>query len=467
MAIVQQAICTFIVCLLSTSAGFIYSWPSSTITMFSSTNTTLNRPMTVTEQTMFASVFAIVALIMTPATGYLLDKIGRKNTCILFALPQIISWVIISSSRSVELVLTAMCISGVGGCILTCVPMYISEICQETIRGTMLAGVNLFYGIGITLSYVFGGCLSYQTMNYTCLSISAASIILMTYMRESPLYLLKKGLDEEAAKSVAFYRSVKVDSKVVVEEIETIRRTLNSLTAGEQLPEEESLKPPKTPEKRSILQIIRKSKSSRQGIIVVLAVTLLSMFQGVAGVQVYAQPLFEKAMPSVSGNLMSVVFGLLNITSGFIAAFLVDIYGRRRLMICSSALSGITCLAVATQVHMQWGPDWLTVVFIYIYCIVYTFGGGTVPYIIMAEFFLPEVKSFMVMVCTEWAWICNFLVVFTLSIFVTNFGIASAFYLFSVFCILSVVYCYYYLPETKALTVDVIQTLLIKKRQNI
>ncbi|XP_041984967.1 facilitated trehalose transporter Tret1-like [Aricia agestis] len=464
MAIVQQTICTFIVCLLCTSAGFNFAWPSSTVTMFMSTNTTLDRPMTLTEQTMFGSIFSIVALISTPLTGYMLDNLGRKNTCIIFGLPQVISWVLISSTSSVELVLASMGIAGIAGCIFTCAPMYISEICQENIRGTMVACVNIFYGIGITLSYVFGGSMGYQTMNYTCLTIAAASVLLMAYIKESPLYLLKKGLDEEAAKSIAFYRSVRIDSKVVIEEIEAIRRTMDLENGGEKLPEEENLKPPENPEKPSIMQFIRKSKSTRQGIFIVLMVTLFSLFQGLVAVQVYAEPMFEKAMPSVSGNLMSILFGLLNTVVGFIAAYLVDVCGRRILIICSSAASGISCLAVASQVHFQWGPDWLNIVFIFVYCIFYTFGAGTVPYVIMAEFFLPEVKSYMLMLAQLWAWVCSFFVVFILSVIVTNFGIATAFYLFAVSCALSAIFCFYYLPETKALPLDVIQKLLVKKR---
>lgn len=71
--------------------GIMYSWPSSTIQQFSSGNTTLNRPMTDTEQALFGSLFSVTALISNPLSGFSLNLIGRKKSCILFMLTQVVS----------------------------------------------------------------------------------------------------------------------------------------------------------------------------------------------------------------------------------------------------------------------------------------------------------------------------------------------------------------------------------------
>lgn len=84
--------CLVSVCYLCFNLGIIYAWPSSTLKLFSSaTNTTLNRVMTETELALLGSLPSIAALVTTPLSGFLLDMVGRKYSCMLFALPQVVS----------------------------------------------------------------------------------------------------------------------------------------------------------------------------------------------------------------------------------------------------------------------------------------------------------------------------------------------------------------------------------------
>ena len=84
------------------------------------------------------------------------------------------------------------------------IPNYISEICQETIRGSMTSGAIISYGLGLMVSYILGGYLSYNIMNYVSLGMSVFGIILLNIMRESPTYLMKKGLDHVSTDLIFF-----------------------------------------------------------------------------------------------------------------------------------------------------------------------------------------------------------------------------------------------------------------------
>lgn len=99
-------------------------------------------------------------------------------------------------SSSVELILAAMFLSGIGGCALLIVPVYVSEICQESIRGMMTSGAMIFYGLGLLLSYLLGGCLDYNTMNYVCLLLAVVGVLALWPLWETPIHLMKKGLEE-------------------------------------------------------------------------------------------------------------------------------------------------------------------------------------------------------------------------------------------------------------------------------
>lgn len=69
------------------------------------------------------------------------------------------------------------------------------------------------------------------------------------------------------------------------------------------------------------------------------------------------------------------------------------------------------------------------------------------------------------MLTVEWGWICNFIGLFIFNPLVTAMGLGPVFYIFAMISVISTVFCYFLLPETKGLPVDVIQTLLLMKTQ--
>ncbi|OWR48812.1 facilitated trehalose transporter Tret1 like protein [Danaus plexippus plexippus] len=308
--------------------------------------------MTDTEISLFGSLPSFTALFSTPLSGVLLDVIGRKKCCILFGLPSVIAWTIVSLVSRVEAILASVCVGGLSGCLLLVAPNFISEFSHESIRGTLTSFGIIFYGIGLMVSYILGGCLNYEMMNYVCLTISVFSLVMMSLVKESPVYLMSKDLEKKAAESIAFYTSTKQGSVIVQQEMESIRRTLNQ-------------------------QVDR--------LIVV---------------QVYSEPLFKEALPNMSANLTSILFALLNTISGFVAAYLLDVFGRR-------------------------------------------------------------VRGVITMLVIEWGWLCNFFILFIFNPFIAVAGLGPVFYVFAFIGLVSAIFCKHYLPETKGLTVDAIQDILL------
>lgn len=105
-------------------------------------------------------------------------------------------WVMLSVSNRVEVVLASVFVSGLGGSVFVAVPIYISEICQESLRGALTSGSMVFYGLGMLLSYLLGGCLQYFTMIYVSLSLAVLGMVMVSFLKESPVYLMTKGLEE-------------------------------------------------------------------------------------------------------------------------------------------------------------------------------------------------------------------------------------------------------------------------------
>ncbi|CAG5058017.1 unnamed protein product [Parnassius apollo] len=224
------------------SLGIMVAWPSSTLKLFSSANTTLNRLMTESEVALLGSLPLIGAFISLPCVSCIIETIGKKYCCMLISVLQVVTWIVKTVCYKVEAILAAMFLSGLCSGVLMVVPIYVSEICQDSIRGRMTAGTMIFYYIGMLVSYLMGGYLKYDIMNYVCLSMTALGVVFVSFLKESPIHLIRKGHEDEAARVIAFYRGTSINSKLVKEELQVLRRALNP-DLCDITPEEEKLKP--------------------------------------------------------------------------------------------------------------------------------------------------------------------------------------------------------------------------------
>lgn len=62
------------------------------------------------------------------------------------------------------------------------------------------------------------------------------------------------------------------------------------------------------------------------------------------------------------------------------------------LQIYSSIVTGICCVLLGTQIVTEVLQKWTVPAFIYAFAASHTVGSGTVPFVIAAEVFLPEVS---------------------------------------------------------------------------
>lgn len=70
--------------------------------------------------------------------------------------------------------------------------MYISEIAESSIRGTLGTLFQLLLTCGVLMVYVIGAMVSWTTLSVVCLMIPLALFVGMIFLPETPTYLLKK-----------------------------------------------------------------------------------------------------------------------------------------------------------------------------------------------------------------------------------------------------------------------------------
>ncbi|GBP78773.1 Facilitated trehalose transporter Tret1 [Eumeta japonica] len=393
------------------------------------TETVLSHVMESHEVALFGSLSSVGALVGTPLFGYLLDIIGRKYTCVAAGIPFLIGWSLIAAFNKVEIVLFAVFVAGIGAASGLITPVFASEICQESLRGVMTIGTVIFYNVGVLLSYLLGGHLSYYNYVYVQLTLSAIYIIMASFLKDSPVYLMCKGLEKEAAESIAFYRSAKLDSKEVLEELNNIKKTMlqecnaTDARAHSTLPVIQDphtvcvpvpaavnqdtaarlatlllASPPSYPNMRKYIEFQAssrdgqsgKSQPSRRALAICLTMITAANLMGTLVVMVYAEPLFREAVPNVAPTLCTTVLAVVVIAAATTSASIANKVGRKVTMLYSSGGSAVVTFILATQLHLKWGPHILTAVFIYVFCFVYGIGAGAIPYILFCEVFVPE-----------------------------------------------------------------------------
>lgn len=78
------------------------------------------------------------------------------------------------------------------------------------------------------------------------------------------------------------------------------------------------------------------------------------------------------------------------------------------IMIYSSLLTCLFCTLLGSHLQLHWAPSWLAAALIFLYCMTVTSGANIVPFVIVAEIFLPEVfiiSRFIEMVLYEYRYI--------------------------------------------------------------
>ncbi|XP_073962230.1 facilitated trehalose transporter Tret1-like isoform X2 [Choristoneura fumiferana] len=449
-------------------SGFV--WPSYAIIILRSSSTPLSAPITLMGEALTGSLPLISSIVTSPFGGVIVDKIGRRYSGILTCVSVAISWIFIGAGKTVPMLLVGRFIFGVsGGLLMQVAWSFTAEISEDAVRGFMSSMPSVMYALGALVSIILGWVTSYHNVTYINIGLALTNAFTMWVLPESPVYLALIGKHEEALKSLSFYRASTSKDKAVIDEMSEIRSNqANKQTDVKLLPTEEpSLR---DQEKQNLaetefvpaakvtsMQYFRISPAARWSFFVVAALMTQSILTGVIAVQVYGGPLFLKATPSLSPDLCAVFLGSILLVGSICGAAFTDLFGRRILLMTAAAINGICMLALGTLVRWAWGPEWLVPTFILVFSFVFNLGGGMIPYVLLAEVFVPEVKGFAQSITMLWLYIVHFILLLAFVPAVELIGLDVVFFVFAACAFSTTLLTHYLLPETKGLNPYVIE----------
>jgi len=380
-------------------------------------------------------------------SGRLGDKFGRKKvllvTSVLFAVSAIGSGV----ANSIPTFVMYRILGGlaVGGASVLA-PIYIAEVSPAHLRGRMVSINQLTIVIGISLAYYSNWFLleigenAWRWMFAAEVVPSLLFFFALFIVPESPRWLVARNRENEAKQVLTKVAGTEF-ARFELSEIKA------SLVGNE---------------KRGTLKQLFKKKYS---FILFLGI-FLAVFQQWSGINViffYAPDIFAKANLGMDAALFqTTLIGLMNIAFTILAMRVIDKMGRKLLMLIGAAGMAVCYLVIGFLFSTGRTEDWLLLTFIIITPAFFAFGLGPTVWVVLSEIFPNKIRGAAMSAATFSLWVACYLLTLTFPVFVELFNASNTFWLYAVICIIGFLVIFKYLPETKGISLEKLEKMLVK-----
>ncbi|KAJ8946865.1 hypothetical protein NQ318_006775, partial [Aromia moschata] len=436
-----------------------YAWPSPSIPKLNGQvdpeRNPLPRPTTILEDSWITSLMSLGALVGPLFSSILANKFGRKRTLIMFSVPMILSNVILIFANRVVHFYIARFLVGMGtGCVFTVIPLYVAEISDIDNRGF----TSMFLALTMTSTQLILYIISpYITIsNLAVVSLIPAVLFFLTFVffvPESPYYFVMINRQEEAKKSLAMLRRVATSDIHLKKELYDISRTVEETRS----------------EKVGLRDLLQSDVVIRC-LLISVGLMVFQQFTGILAIVSYLQTIFEATNSSIPSEVSVMIVGLLQTIVNIITSRLVDRIGRKTLIMLSNTGILVSLITLGAYFYLQingYNVDslsWLAIGSIMFYIFWFNFGIGPIPWTVAGELFPSNLKTYLNGITAFSNIICGFLISLLFPTLSQIMGMAWSIWFFAIWTAVSLVFVYYFLPETRGRSFIEIQMMLREGR---
>ncbi|CAR28515.1 hypothetical protein ZYGR_0S01480 [Zygosaccharomyces rouxii] len=420
---------------------------------------------TTKEQSIIVSFLSLGTVVGALAAPLLSDSCGRKMTIIL----SVVSVFFVGNSLQIaatnmQLLVAGRVISGVGlGLISAVVPLYQSEAAHKYLRGAIISTYQWAITWGLLVSSAVSqgtnqidAPASYRVpigLQYVWTSILATGMI---FFPESPrFYVLKDKLDK-AAKSLSFLRGVPQTDSGLLEELVEIKATYDYEKSFGTSTLLDCFKSSKTRPKQTLRMLSGISLQASQ------------QFSGINFLFYYGVNFFNKTGVH-RAYLVSFITYAVNVAFNIPGLFLVEYYGRRKVLIFGGIMMTMCNFIIAivgTSTNSIIGNK-VMIAFICLFIASFSATWGGCVWVISAELYPLGIRSKCTAICAASNWLVNFICSLITPYIVDTGNHTSSmgpkiFFIWGSLNALAVILVHFAIYETKGLTLEEIDELYAK-----
>ena len=408
------------------------------------------------------------AVIGAMTSGRVADIVGRKKVILTAATIFIIGAIWSGAASGPVMLAFARFFLGIAiGISSFAVPLYIAEISPTKSRGTLVSMFQLLITIGIMISYLsdyafavpdghpdFNSC--WRPMFYVSVIPAMIMFVGIIFLPETPRWLISKGLENKCREVLQ-----KVEESSLVEEV--ISKMKNDIESDKA-------------NKVNWKEIFK--KWLRVPLIIAVGIMFVQQFTGINTIIYYSPKIFLMSgfADAQAAVWASVSVGIVNVAFTILSLFLIDKLGRRKLYFIGLTGLVIALIAMGTcfmlQATLGDSIKWVTISLIWIYIAFFAISIGPLGWLIISEVFPLSVRGIGSSIGALSNWLFNGMVAFTFFKLVKGLTMpgtsiilngedlgnpAGAFFLYAIVGVLSIVWGYFYIPETKNVTLEKIE----------
>jgi len=372
---------------------------------------------------------------------------GRRPVLLLSAGLNVLGGLGCAAAPTYGVLLIARSILGIAiGLASTTTPMYTGETSPPVHRGRVvgLAEFNVVAGqfvacVACALTMRFSDAGLWRTPMGFSVVFALLQLFGQLLLPESPRWLVQQGRYEEAEKVLLDINGDPADVPVQLHDIrEAVAMDSQASSCSSSF--------------RKLYGVTRLRRAAFVGIMLMTAQQL----SGINALMAYSGILFEDLFPR-EGAMWVASLAVLVQLGGVASCFtMIDMLGRRILLIASMTLIVITLLFLSLAFSLEPSPsvDTFLLTSMALFLIAYGFGLGTIPWIIIAEIYPIDVRATAVgqaIVCT---WLSNFVVAAVFLDLCDWMGKSGTFALGAGLSSLCVIGFIRYVPETMGMSLE-------------
>jgi MFS transporter, SP family, galactose:H+ symporter len=408
------------------------------------------------------------AVIGAMFSGRIADILGRKKVILAAAVIFAIGAVWSGMSPTAPMLLVARFFLGIAiGVSSFSVPLYIAEISPTKTRGTMVSMFQLLITIGIMASYLSDSAFTvpdgdpgytecWRSMFYVGVIPALIMFIGMIFLPETPRWLISKGYEEKCRQVLQ-----KVEEPALVEDV------ITKMKMDIQADKENKVKWTEIFKKWLFVPLM-----------IAVGIMFVQQFTGINTIIYYSPKIFLMSgfADAQAAVWASVSVGVVNVVFTILSMFMIDKLGRRKLYFIGLTGLVVALIAMGTCFALQStlgdSIKWVTVSLVWVYIAFFAISLGPLGWLIISEIFPLSVRGIGSSIGALSNWLFNGVVAFTFFKIVKGLTLpgtaimlkgedlgnpAGAFFLYALVGILGIVWGYFFIPETKNITLEKIE----------